>query len=419
MLLASLPLAAQTAPADPAPSAPALPNASVDVSLQFASNYVFRGTDMHQNMFNQKRKEIDGKNEAWAFQPSITLKTPVDGLYFNIWGNFALEGREDKDVDQRIQTAPGAGDPTNTGCGTATYNQTFSNVMIDSVDRLCTAASAGIPSSHIISTLTASGNYFPSGYTGVAGVSVPKAYKEANGLKRADEIDLTIGYSSSTKVGVIGFGIVTYNLVNNRAKANPFGNVGGTYWGTEIFGTYALPFFPDLTAKIYGDVVTSNQYYQLQYAKTIAVNDSVSVSVTTGPGYSVERNAYSYTTQAAAFPAGANPAQTVAGWRDWTSSVGVTVSGFNVTLNAAYRPDLRFFDGDYASSRLVEADGLSTNADGMVANPALAGAGPLGDIVQRSITRSGQRINSAFAFTPRQKLPRWLYWVNLGYTVSM
>jgi len=415
VLLASLPLAAQ-APA-PAPAAdPQLPNASIDVSLQFASNYVFRGTDMHQNMFNQKRKSIDGKNEAWTFQPTITMKTPVDGLYVSIFGNFALEGREDKDVDQRLQTAPGAGDPTNTGCATV------SNVLIDSVDTVGTSPcnSTGNASTYIRNTLTAATTYFPTGtYAGVSTVTVPKSHKEANGLKRADEIDITVGYTSATKVGVIGFGVVTYNYVNGRAKANPFGNVGGSYFGTEMFATYALPMFPDLTAKIYGDIVNSNQYYQLVYAKTIAINDSVAVSVSTGPGYSIERNLYSGGALASAFPAGANAAQTVSGWRDWTSSVGVTVKGFNVNFNAAYRPDLRFFDGDFATSRLVEADGGSTNHDGLVADPKLTNSGAVGDILQRSVTRSGQRLNSNYAFTARQKLPNWLYWVNLGYTITI
>lgn len=416
VLLASLPLAAQ-APA-PAPAAePQLPNASIDVSVQFASNYVFRGTDMHQNMFSQKRESIDSTNEAWTFQPTITMKTPVDGLYVSIFGNFALDGREDKDVDQRLQTAPGAGDPSSTACGT------LNNVLIDAIDpiRPSVCSSSAVPQTYIRDTLITPTNYYANGasYTGVSNILVPAARKEMNGLKRADEIDLTIGYTSSTKVGVIGFGIVTYNYVNGRAKANPFGNVGSTYFGTEMFATYALPMLPDLTAKIYGDVVSSNQYYQLVYAKTIAINDSVAVSVSTGPGYSIERNIFSGGTAAAAFLPGADVAQTISGWRDWTSSVGVTVKGFNVNFNAAYRPDLRFFDSDFATSRIVEADGGSTNADGMVADPKLAASGLTGDMVTRSISRSVQRLNSNYTYTSRQKLPTWLYWVNLGYTITI
>ena len=413
LLLASLPLAAE----DPKPAAePELPNASVDVSLQFASNYVFRGADVFQNRFNQKRQSISGVNEAWTFQPSITFKTPVDGLYFNIWGNFAMEGREDKDTDQRLQTtvtSPGTGDTAG------------SNILIDSIDP--TLNGGAIPASYVGTTLTSAATYYPgtsasctacvSGtYGGVNNITVPALRKESNGLKRFDEIDLTIGYGASTKVGVIGFGIVTYNLVNPKAKANPFGNVGGTYYITEIFGTYALPMFPDLTAKIYGDIVTSSQYYQLVYAKTINVNDSVAVSVSTGPGYSIQNNGYSLSTLASAYPQGANLPQTIAGWRDWTSSVGVTVKGFNVNVNAAYRPDLRFFDGDMATSRLVELDGGSTNDDGLVADPKYVGAGPVGDIYQRSVSRqmAARTGNASYSYTPRQKLPKWVYWVNLG-----
>ncbi|MCB1319892.1 MAG: hypothetical protein KDK34_06555, partial [Leptospiraceae bacterium] len=88
-----------------------LPEGSIDVDLAVVSNYVWRGGDIHAvKLAEQKQDEISSNTEAWTFQPSITLNTPVDGLYFNIWGSFAMHNREDQDVDLRIQQGPAGPD---------------------------------------------------------------------------------------------------------------------------------------------------------------------------------------------------------------------------------------------------------------------------------------------------------------------
>ncbi|MCE9596693.1 MAG: hypothetical protein K8S54_01870, partial [Spirochaetia bacterium] len=255
---------------------------------------------------------------------------------------------------------------------------------------------------------------------GIASQKVAQFYKDANGLKRADEIDMTLAYSSSTRVGVIGFGIVHYSLANAKAKGNPF--MGGTnsafYYVTEMYASYALPMFPDLTAKLNSDIINSNQYYQLLYSKTINVSDTVAVAITTGPGYSVQSTPSLIAGNALQ---GNDPSiQTIQGWKDWTTNLGVTVKGFTVGINAAYRPDLRFFDTDYATNRALEIDGGSTINDGLVANPALSGSGLYADLLSRTVSTqvSNRTGNTAYSFTPRQKLPKWIYWVNAGYTAS-
>lgn len=407
LLCASMPLMAEETK---------LPNASVDVNATVVSNYVFRGNDMFQNRFVQKRKEIDGKNIAPAFQPSITFKTPVDGLTFNVWGSFALSGREDKDVDQRIQTGRGAYNTAEPGFG--------NNPLVDAAQTFGTsgvaAAQAQLYSSY--TTLATPTHNLFSGTAGqsIANQKVATFYKDVNGLKRLDEIDLTLAYSSATRVGVLGFGIIHYGLANAKGKANPFGGIANTanYYATEMYVSYALPMLPDLTAKLSSDIVNSNQYYQLLYSKTFNVSDSVAVSVNTGPGYSVQTNLY--TLNGGAGQANDPAIQTLQGWKEWTSNVGVTVKGFTVGVNAAYRPDLRFFDLDYGTNRALEVDGGSTMDDGLIPNPATSGSGIYADLLTRTVTTAvrNRTGNQSYTYTPRQKLPKWLYWVNLGYTAS-
>ncbi|MBL8018134.1 MAG: hypothetical protein JNM27_00595 [Leptospirales bacterium] len=411
LLCASMPLMAE--------EPPKLPNANVDVNVSIASNYVFRGQDMYANRFVQKRQAFDSINQSPSLQPSITFKTPVDGLTFNILGAFALAGRGDKDIDQRIQNARPAGNNADATSANSIVAQTLVDMHTG------TAGSFHSILDGKLQTLQG-GTKWPT--TSIAATNAPNLYKDPNGLERADEIDLTLGYSSSTRVGVIGFGVVTYNYVNPKAKGNPFAqNPGGGagspyYFGTEMFVTYALPMFPDLTAKAYHDIVNSNQYYQLVYSKTIAINDKVSVGVTTGPSYSIVSNQYSLTGAGALNQTNVvqDTQQTVQGWKDWTSNVSVILGGLTVGLNAAYRPDLRFYDSDLATNRVVALDGQSTMDDGLVNDPSKVGNGLASDLVQLFVN-SNQRVlalNPRYAWTPRQKLPKWIYWANVGYTAT-
>ncbi|HNL02684.1 MAG TPA: hypothetical protein PKJ30_16350, partial [Leptospiraceae bacterium] len=95
---------AQTNTQTPSSQTPALPDASIQVSLQLVSNSVFRGDDTFKGRAQQKRKQYGTHSGEWMFQPSITFNTPLEGLTFNWVGSFALAGRQDTDVDQRIES---------------------------------------------------------------------------------------------------------------------------------------------------------------------------------------------------------------------------------------------------------------------------------------------------------------------------
>ncbi|HMU82967.1 MAG TPA: hypothetical protein PKC35_06475, partial [Leptospiraceae bacterium] len=223
-------------------------------------------------------------------------------------------------------------------------------------------------------------------------------YKEANGLRRLDEMDWTLGYERQTKIGTMGGGLLVQTMSDATGKANPFISGGSGYILTEFFLTYALPQFKDLKLYAGADVIRSDQYYKLTYSHEFPINDSMSVSVNTGPGYMVTQN--------------------LQGVRDVPTTVQLNVKGFNVGFNAVYRPKLEFFDTDTATTRAVWLDGGSTKADGLVADPSKYQAGVVSDAINGAITqavrtRSG---NTNYNYVPRQKLPHWLYFVNLGYT---
>lgn len=343
-----------------------LPDVNVDVGLNFVSNYIFRGGDFHANRALQKGESYGSHTGEWAFQPTITFNTP-SGLFFNIWGSFATAGRKDQDTDQSFQTAPGGSalpsDP-------ASIAAAYSSVTL--ADLLTQDKRVG---------------------------SVPGFYKEANGLERADEIDLTIGYSTSTKEGNIGFGIIHYTGPNADTKS-AFPQT------TEVYFTYAPPFLTELTLAYYTDTEAFNDanYYNLSYGSSLDLSDDLSMSYKVAAGYGV--------------------VDRLQGWQDVTGTIGFSFSGFSVGFNYVYRPDLRFFDADNSTGFNETAPawlvGGSTRRDGEVADPART-TGPVNALINNTIqglfdTALGA---GAYTYTPRQKLPRTLWFVNVGYSFSI
>ncbi len=358
-----------------------LPDVNVDVGLNFVSNYIFRGADLHANRAVQKGESYGSHTGEWAFQPTITFNTP-SGLFFNIWGSFATAGRGDVDTDYRIQTAPGA-------------------ASIGTADQIPGDAPT------IVGALPTTLEDFIKQDAKVGG-AVPGFYKEANGLERADEIDLTIGYSTSTKEGNIGFGLIHYTGPNPETKS-------AFVQTTEVYLTYALPFLTDLTFAYYTDTeaFNDNNYYNVAYGSSLGLTDDLSLSYKVAAGYGVQDR--------------------LSGWQDVTGSIGISFSGFTVGFNYVVRPDTRFLEtvqGDDAISLTnfnapAELIGKSNRADGLVADPARTN-GPINAYIngeiQNAINRNlpaGLPVSYTYTYTPRQKLPRTLWFVNVGYSFSI
>ncbi len=360
-----------------------LPEASVDVNLTFASNYVWRGYDMYANKFSQDGKAYGAFNTAGSFQPEITLNTPVEGLFVDIWGAFAMTGRSDVDTDQALQLQPG---------GTDILVPTYISLP-NGVSPTLGSSLQAIYNTLPASIVTAGGMdaYFNSfNYQG----GFPGFYKEQNGLHRVDEVDLTIGYERATSVGTMGFGIVTYTYSNPVSKGSA---------ATEMYVSYALPMLPQLSLTMYNDIATSNQYYNLGYSDSLDLGTNISFDYGLSAGYAVIAN--------------------FQGLQDITASVGITTGGFSLSLNAANRPNIHIMDsaisGDTAPGWVAAwMDGGSTAFDGLVPDPSQTN-GITNRLINNYIGGILGGANPNFSYTPRTKLPSTIFWVSAGYTISI
>ncbi len=270
-------------------------NAGVDVELVLVSNYVWRGEDIFADKAAQN-KEVPGAHTGeWAFQPSITFYTPTDGLYFNIWLSYALASRADKDIDG-----------------------------IDECDA-------------------------------DPGTEAPDC--EENGLARSDEIDYTIGYESESRIGTVGFGLVSYSYPNPKGKGPS---------DTELFFSYS-PAGP-IASNLYVNIASSfgggdeeYDYYQIGYGHAFGLSDDMELELDIAAGYQVQ--------------------QGLSAWKDYTGSVGLAMYNFHFGFNMVVRGSPHFYDTDD-----------DNGGDFKVAHPT-----------------SGEL----------EALPRTLWWLSLAYSMSL
>ena len=217
---------------------------------------------------------------------------------------------------------------------------------------------------------------------------IGKTYKEENGLKRYDELDFTIDYSKETRKGTIGFGIVTYVSPQTNGK-NDYGSI------TEMYVKYAMPVLPELTLAAYTNIDASDkyQYYNLGYGKELEISKNLAVGLAIGVGYQVQDQ--------------------LQGWKDVTGGITFSIGKFSLGINAAHRPDMRFYDTDTNTTIPLWLQGGSNARDGQVADPASIN-GPINSYVNDAISQA-----VGFEYTPRKKLPQNIYWVNAGYTIEI
>jgi len=68
---------------------------SVDLAIDFATDYIWRGTDMYAGgMYDNNSEDHAVFNTAMSIMPSITVYTPIEGLTYNIWVAYALTYRD-------------------------------------------------------------------------------------------------------------------------------------------------------------------------------------------------------------------------------------------------------------------------------------------------------------------------------------
>ncbi len=363
--------------------------ASIQIDLNVVSNYVWRGHDFFRNYAIQNYKSFGPHTGTWAFQPSITWNTPVDGLYVNLFSSLALAGRNDKDIDKRIQNQPAGPFIENRN---SLLDYVFDPSLDSTVDYFNNINT-------IITKITSTGRPFLiSDYQ-----IFPNFYKEPVGLRRSDELDITIGYEADTKIGIIGFGILHYSYVNHLSVAKPY--------GTEVFISYALPILKPLRFTIYEDLQVHTIYYNVSYGGEYNLTKEITSNYNLGLGYYVFDN--------------------LQGISDITLNYTISHnSGFSIGFNIAYRPDLKIQDyyfgsGDLITGELlnttlpVELNGQSSIYDGKVADPSRT-LGPLNESINSQISSIiSNNLGISYSYTPRQSLPQYLWWISLGYSITI
>ncbi|MCB1169986.1 MAG: hypothetical protein KDK25_06605 [Leptospiraceae bacterium] len=356
---------------------------AVEVGADLVSNYIWRGQDVMAIYARRQGEKYTANSGSWAFQPSITWIAPTGGFFVNVWGSFGLEGREDRDTDQRIQTGPGEAFVGNSNW----FDPALSSAV----------ASAG-PNAQTAPISSYASN-------GIAGdnIGLPGLYPEANGTRRVDELDVTIGYEMDSTVGIIEFGLIHYAYSSPLVKSD-YGNLNG-YYGNEAYVAFSPAFMRQLKFSYYSELTNIWQYIQLAYADTYAINDSVGIDYGLSAAYSIYNQVH--------------------GMNDITANLGVSMAmgngTFTVSYNISYRPELKLYewlyDADAYNNLPVAIDGGSTGFDGMVTDPSRS-QGVVNDYINNTVTAQiqSQTGNTNYTYTPRMKIPRYVHYVQFGYT---
>lgn len=364
------------------------PGLSVDITGEVVSNYVWRGYDVFSSYADQKGVKQGSNTGAWAFQPDVTISFPVEGLFLDIWGSFALQGREDVDSDGLFQYSPGGSDIL-ISSGALTKNGLDANavslIQADMETQMAAMNSNGIDA------------YF-SEYAYKGGT--PGNYKEENGLKRVDEVDFVIGYGAESSLGYFETGLLYYMYPNMTG--------GASGADKEVYVTWGLPVLEGASLSAYFNVddgsTGSEQYYQAAYEKGIELADDMTLDLGVNTAYKVSAGKQ--------------------GWSDAGASVGVSMGGFSIGLNVVRRLDRKWFDDDAAPGALpVYLEGGSTNTDGLIADPSRTGqldqlvAAEITNEVNTALAAAGSPF--AYTYTYRQEVPLTLYYLSASYTVTV
>jgi len=360
---------------------------SISVDLPIVSTYVFRGVDVFQDKFVQEKKSIRGFNLAPAIQPSITFNF-TEGWSFNIWSSFALTNRQDKDIDQILQV-PGQ-DPEDPASVAFAYNSFIAGNLLGTpvpfsiVENAVQTAISGKEEAII------KGEEF-----------APAFYKEPNGLRRVDEVDLTLSYSFDTKLGNMTGGIVTYILPNTTK------GVTGTDQSTELFVGYSPKALPNLSITLY--VETNLNGYEgatftnISYSIPLIESQNMTLSFDPELGYQTQDN--------------------LQGIKYVSLPFTLAMGSLKFMFVGIYRPDTRFFDSDRYEGDAVKLLGLSTISDGLIPDPA-KNTGILNSIINgfisneinTALTAAGYPFN--YTYTPTQSIPKWIYYFSIGYSIT-
>lgn len=365
-----------------------LPEAKIKVQLKIATNYISKGTDKFTNRALQKKQSYGANTGAPAFIPAITYLPPLKGTFYKIQAFIALEGRPDLDADGFIQNGPGQKDILHETGGLDQQIQAIKNAsgLFDSTDQFI----------GINNALNGSLSYPDCKSTSNC---LPKLHKEENGLFRQEQIKQFLGYGRKTSMGKFLFSLLYVTPFDKKAELDAF---------PAFIIEYSLPGLDQLILSTEHDIPKSGNYYQLKWVDKQSLGNlddsDLMLEYWAGVAYSVQDH--------------------LQGVKDVTGRIGLQYLGFRIGAGLTWRPDLRFFDKDSTGiggdSLPLWLFGNSSRSDGRVADPSRL-YGYENVIINNAIESFLQAGGSAsiYTYTPRQKIPRILYWVDLSYTFTL
>jgi len=382
------------------------PESSISIDQAIVTNYVWRGADQYPEYARQKGRKLGGHTGALSYQPSITFGPPSTGLSFNIWGNYALEGRRDRDMDRVLQTAPGGEDiwasrySSDIDASFRHYDVDADgnpNGTMDLYDAKVTEARQRVESSGLAGACTELSETGDCHWLGLPGL-----YKEPVGTKRKDEIDLTLSYDFETSQGNYSFGMVRY------MHPGPFDQE--TFFLDELFFGYAPAFFPDISLTVWAS--SSQWFTTLAYDPSFSLGgdeDGPSIGLLLATSYRVQTRRQGLS----------------------NSDIGVNFSshGFTIAANATYRHSCAPYDDDLNTDLPLHWQGGSSDRDCMVQDfsqtDGLLNSWKNNAIQSEIRTALGNALGTGnflaqhYTYVPRQKIPPVLYWFSVGYSLQI
>ena len=372
-----------------------VPDGSVSVDFAFVSNYIFRGADLFKGAAEQRGEKYGENTGAPAFQPSITFGDE-SGMYFNLWGSFAMTNRADADADRVIQTSPGGSDAIEDV-------QAYSYVKgaeVASPEAISAALRTAIDAS--ATNLVQSTDGTLASAQGGNGVGLPGLYKEQNGLERFDEIDFIWGYGQDTDVGTFDMGIVSYLAAGIYNKSG--------FAVNELYVSYTPWALPIMSITSYGDMSSSNLY------TTLSFDPSVELAPGTELGFSAAVTHMSK--------------EGMAGISHYDLGISFSTGALSIGVAGAYRENFYLVGEDGDSVReddvgLLALAGGSTATDGLVPDPSNVGwfnsykDGVTQEVIRDAFNKTPSLTPITYNHTTRQQLPRWVYYTSIAYTVEM
>ncbi len=351
-------------------------------NFTISSTYIDCGEDIFENQFHQNRKSIGNFNVAPVFQTSFTFYI-FDNWSLHLSSSHALRYRNDKDIDEVLQIAP---KDTNSNTATTYLNFFFNNILNTNNNTNLIE--------QIINDFNNTEIYMTNNK------NMPNFYKEPVGLKYFDQYDITLKYSYGFKHGLFSIGIINsflpnYKILNQNSSSS-----------TELFIEFIPEYLSKMTINLCKEIQGENPdriFLYMNYSFSLLKKNNIDFLLIPGFSYQHQENLY--------------------GIKYLDLNFSIQIKDFTFSIVGVYRPDRRFYDNDPYSNKAVQLLGLSTNKDGLIPDPARTN-GLLNSLTNTFISQSLQTFLQEsdypfkYTYIPQQQIPKYIYYISMGYSIS-